>query len=87
MAIEKIKILRAVLELPAKQYSQLKPNWPVFEINGLDWLCCFAGSSKTDFAIGANNSYEVKNSEIWATAFFKHNNSFIATVSPFRVTC
>jgi hypothetical protein len=32
-------------------------------------------------AIGANYSYEVKNSEIWAPAFFKHNNSFIATVT------
>ena len=31
-------------------------------------------------AIGADYSYEVKNSEIWAPAFFKHNNSFIATV-------
>ena len=28
----------------------------------------------------ADYSYEVKNSEIWAPAFFKHNNSFIATV-------
>ena len=30
-------------------------------------------------AMGANYSFEVKNFEIWAPAFFKHN-SFIATV-------
>ena len=34
-------------------------------------------------AIGADYSYEVKNSKIWAPAFFKHNNLFIATVCSF----
>ena len=29
---------------------------------------------------GANDSFEVKNIEIWAPTFFKHNNSVIATV-------
>ena len=55
--------------------------------NGLNWQCCLAGSSKTaprilifSITIGADYSYEMKNSEIWAPAFFKHNNSFIATV-------
>ncbi len=87
MAIEKIKILGAVLELPAKQHCQFSPFGPISEVNGLDWQCYLAGSSKTaprilifSVAIGANYSYEVKNSEIWAPAFFKHNNSFIATV-------
>ena len=82
MAIEKIKILGAVLELPAKQHCQFSPFGPIFEVNGLDWQV--AGSSKTasriSIAIGADYSYEVKNSEIWEPAFFKHNNSFIATV-------
>ena len=32
--------------------------------------------------MGANYTYEVKNSEIWVPAFFMHNNSFIATVIP-----
>ena len=75
MAIEKIKILEAVLKLPAKQHCQL------------NWQCCLAGSSKTaprilifSIAMGADYSYEAKNSEIWAPAFFKHNNSFKATV-------
>ena len=71
MAIEKIKILGAVLELPAKQHCQFSPFGPIFEVNGLDWQCYLAGSSKTaprilifSIAIGADYSYEVKNSEI-----------------------
>ena len=35
-------------------------------------------NTETTFAIGADYSYEMKNSEIWAPAFFKHNNSFTA---------
>ena len=75
-----------VLELPAQP---IQPIWPIFEVNGLDWHCCLVGSFKTaprilifSLAIGADYSYdyEVKISEIWAPAFFKHNNSFIATV-------
>ena len=31
-------------------------------------------------AISAVYLYEVKNSEIWAPAFFKHDNSFIGNV-------
>ena len=31
--------------------------------------------------MGADYSFEVKTNEIWAPAFFKHNNSFIATVN------
>ncbi len=72
MAIEKIKILGAVLELPAKQHCQFSPFGPIFEVNGLDWQCYLAGtSSKTaprilifSIAIGADYSYEMKNSEI-----------------------
>ena len=30
--------------------------------------------------MGADYSFEMKNIEIWAPTFFKHNNSFIATV-------
>ena len=88
MAIEKIQILGAVLELPAKQHYQFSPFCPFFEVNGLDWQCYLAGSSKMApriliflIAVGAAYSYEVKNSGIWAPAFFKHNNSFIATVA------
>ena len=51
-------------------------------VNGLDWQCCLDGSSKTatrilivSIAMGADYSFEVKNIEIWAPVFFKHNNS------------
>ena len=71
MKIEKIKILEAVFELPAKQQCQLSPFGPIFEVNGLDWQCYLAGSSKTaprilifSIAISADYSYEMKNSEI-----------------------
>ena len=71
MAIEKIKILGAVLELPAKQQCQYSPYGPIFEGNGQDWQCYLAGSSKIAtrlliFAIArvADYSYEMKNSEI-----------------------
>ncbi len=72
MAIEKkIKILWAVLELPAKQHNQFSPFGPIFEENGLDWQCYLADSSKTaprilisSIAMGTDYSYEVKNSEI-----------------------
>ena len=87
MVIEKIKILGAVLELPAKQHCQFSPFGPTSEVNGLDWQCCLAGGSKMaprilifSIAIGADYSYDVKNGEIWAPTFLKHNNSFIATV-------
>jgi hypothetical protein len=46
MVIEKIKILGAVLEQPAKQHCQFSPFGPIFEVNGLDWQCYLAGSSK-----------------------------------------
>ena len=42
MVIEKIKIMETVLDQPAKQ-----PIWPVFVVNGLDWHCYLADSSKT----------------------------------------
>ena len=51
MAIEKIRILGAVLELPAKQHCQFSPFGPLYEVNGLDWQCYLAGSSKTALKI------------------------------------
>ena len=55
---KKIKILGAVLELPARQHCQSS----IFtKKNGPNWLCCLAGSSKTaprilifSTAMGAN---------------------------------
>ena len=43
MAIEKIKILGAVLELLAKQHCKFSTFGAIFEVNGLDWQCYLAG--------------------------------------------
>ena len=90
MAIEKIKILGTVLELPAKQhclFGQFGLIWPSFEVNGLDWQCCLAGSSKTaprilifSIAMGADYSFYVKSIATYAPAFFGYNNSILARV-------
>ena len=65
----------------------MRPIWPNFAVNELTWQCCLAGSSKVAprgliFSIGvdANYSFEIKNIEILESAFFKHNDSSIATV-------
>ena len=64
MAIEKIKIVGAVLELSAKQHFQFSPFGPLYEVNGLDWQCYVAGSSKMaprilifSMAMGAKPSF------------------------------
>ena len=76
---KKIKILGAVLELPAKQHCQSSPFTSKIGPNGLNWQCCLAGSSKTAPRILIFfNCYG--SIVIWAPAFFMHNNSFIATV-------
>ena len=87
MAIEKIKILGAVLELPAKQHCQFSPFGPIFEVNGLDWQCYLAGSSKTaprilifSIAIGADYSFDIKSAFSIAPAFSLHKNFDIASV-------
>ena len=59
MAIEKNKILGAVLELP------IQPIWPLFVVNGLTWQCYLASSSKWalriffSIAICADYSFEL----------------------------
>ena len=40
IAIEKIKIMGAVLNLSAKLHCKFSP---FFAVNGLDWQFCFAG--------------------------------------------
>ena len=71
MATEKIKILGAVLELPAKEHCQFSPFGPLYEVNGLDWQFYLAGSSKTaprvlifSITMGADYPYEVQDCEI-----------------------
>jgi hypothetical protein len=65
MAIEKIKTLGAVLELPDKQHCQFSPFGPFLRyLIGLNWHCCVAGSSKMaprvlifSIAMGADYSF------------------------------
>ena len=80
MAIEKVKILGAIFEVPARQHFQFSPFGSFLQ-------CCLAGSSKTaprilifSIAMGGDYLFEEKNIEIRAPVFFKHKNSFVATV-------
>jgi hypothetical protein len=67
--LKKIKIMGAILVLPAKQHCQFSLFGPF--LHGLDWQCCLAGSFKTvlrilisSIAMDAYYSFEVKNIEI-----------------------
>ena len=75
MAVEKIKILGAVFELPAK-------------LNGPNWQCCLAGTSKTaprilifPIAMGADNSFYVKFIANEVPTFFWYMISVVAMVT------
>ena len=61
------------------------PIWPDFEVNGLDWQCCLAGSSKTapffKIVLGAEYLSYVKSIEAHARAFFKVIIFSIGTVA------
>ena len=74
MSIEQIKILGAVLELPATQNCQFNPSKTKMGLKGLNWHCGLAGSSTTApriliffNAMGARPTFYLK---------------FIATLSP-----
>ena len=65
-----------------------KSNWAYFEVNGLDWQCCLAGSSQTaprilifSIAMGADYSFHVKTIETHARTFFKIIIFSISSVS------
>ena len=79
-----MKILGAVLELPAKQHC---PIWPKFEVNGLDWQCCLASSFQTaprififSIVLGAEYLSYVKFTESHARAFLPLNISAVGSV-------
>ena len=83
MVIEKIKILGAVLKVP----ETALPVWPNFEVNGLDWQCCLAGSSKRaprilifSIALGADYSFYMKFIATRAPTFFGYIISVLASV-------
>ena len=63
------------------------PIWPNFEVDGLDWYECLAGSSKTAprilicaIAMDADNSFYVKFIATEAPKFFGYIISVLATV-------
>ena len=78
MAIEKIKILGALLELPAKQNCQFCQLGPILRyIHWLDWHCCLAGSFKRaprififSIVLGAEYLCYVKSIATFALTFF-----------------
>ena len=87
IAIEKIKILGAVLELPAKKHCQFSPFGPIFEVNGLDWQCYLAGSSKRaprififSIVLGVENLSYMKSIETHGRTFLPLNISAISTL-------
>ena len=80
MVIEKMKILGALLELPAVRRFG-------FEVNGLDWQYCLADSSKTaprifisSIVFGAEYLSYVKSIETHARAFLTLNILTIGTL-------
>ena len=85
MTIEKIKILGAILELPAKQpiypiYLKTGPNWP-------NQQCCLDGSSKMaprilifTIAVGAKYLSYLKSMATFALTFFGYIISVLASV-------
>ena len=80
MAIKKIKILGA------------RPIWPNFEVNGLHWQCCLAGSSKRaprililSIAMGTDNYFYVKSIATYALTLFGYIISVLVTVECFVI--
>ena len=73
-----MKILGALLELPAKQhYLKIGPNWQ----------CCSDGTSKMaprilifSIAMGANKLFYVKSIATYAPTFFRYIISVLAIV-------
>ena len=67
--------------------AHLPQNWAKFEVNGLDWQCCLAGSSKRaprififSIVLGAENLSYVKSIETHVRAFLPLNISAISSV-------
>ena len=66
----------------------IQPLWPIFEVNGLNWQCCLAGSSKTaprilifSIPMGVDYSSELNSIETYAPQFIGHNNVFLGSVN------
>ena len=88
MAIEKIKILGAPLELLAKQHCQSSPFTSKLGQILPNWQCCLGGSSKSaprilifSVAMGAEYLSYVKYIATFALIFFGYIFSVLANVS------
>ena len=86
MAIEKIKILGAVLELPAKQHCQFS----LFPVK-MNWQCCLGDSFKMaprilsfSIALDADYSFELISIETYAPQFIGHNKLSLDSESNFQ---
>ena len=85
MAIKKIKIVGAVLELPAKQHCQFSLSTKKM---GQIWQYCLAGSSKMaprilifSMAMDADYTFELISIKTSAPQFKWHNKSFLGSVT------
>ena len=66
-------------------------NQPIYRengLNGLNWQCCLAGSSKTaprilifSMVMGADYSFELISTDTYASQFNGHNKFFLGSVS------
>ena len=84
IAIEKNKILGAVLEPPAKQHCRFGQLGPILRY----WHCCLAGSPKSaprififSIVLGAENLSYVKSIETHARAFLPLNILAVGSVN------
>ena len=64
------------------------PIWPSFEVNGLDWQCCLAGSSKRaprilifSIGMGAESLFYLKSIATFAPTFYGYIISLLASVT------
>ena len=80
MAIEKIQILGALLEVSAKQHCQSSPSTSKLGLIGQNRQCCLAGSSKRaprilifSIAMGVDYSFYVKTIKTHAREFLTLN--------------
>ena len=86
--LKKIKILGAVLELPAKQHRQFSLFNAKMGQMGPNWQCYLAGSSKMalrilifSMAMGADYSFELISIETYAPQFIGYDKLFLGSVA------
>ena len=93
MAIEKNQNPGSPFGAASQTALPIWPIWPSFEVNGLDWQCCLAGSPKRaprilifSIAMGAEHLSYVKSIATFALTFYGYIISVLASVRS-QVTC